>query len=73
MWMKREFGRWEVEGRVEERINDALREAEQARLLRAVRGPKKRRTFRGVLNSVKATLRAVAPRAGHLQLQEPTA
>jgi hypothetical protein len=73
MWMKREFGRWEVEGRVEERINEALRDAEHARLLRAVRGPKTRATFGDVLNKVKATLRAVDPRAGRLQLQEPTA
>lgn len=72
MWMHMSGARWEVEGRVEERINDALREAEQARLVRAVRGSKTRRPFREVLNSARAALRAANLRAGRLQLQEPT-
>jgi hypothetical protein len=73
MWMHMSYARWEVEGRVEERINDALRQAEHARLLRAVRGPKTRPTFRSVLSSAGAILRAVNVRVGHLQIQEPTA
>lgn len=72
MWMHLSYARWEVEGRVEERINDALREAEQARLARAVRGSKARRTFGDVLNKARATLLAGNLRVGRLQLQEPT-
>ena len=72
MWMHMSGARWEVEGRVEERINHALREAEQARLVRAARGARKRRTFGEILINARAMLRTASLRAGRLQLQEPT-
>lgn len=72
MWMHMSDARWEVGWLVHaERINNALHEAEQARLVRAVQGSKTRRTFRDVLNSARATLRAVNLRTAHLQPQEP--
>lgn len=70
MWMKMGFARWEVEGRAEERINNALREAEHARLVRTARGAKTRSTLGDVVNCARAILRAASLRAGRVQLQE---
>ena len=38
-WMNSRFAQWEVEGSIRERIQDALHEAEQGRLVQSTRKP----------------------------------
>lgn len=42
IWMKTRFGQWEVEGQVQERVNNALAASQQGRLAREARGDKGR-------------------------------
>jgi hypothetical protein len=48
---------WQVEGLVQDRIDTAIREAEQQRRLRMAEAARTESTHRGWLRSVKASLR----------------
>ncbi len=63
---------WHLEILAQERIDNAIREAEHVRLARMVGGAKSPRTLRGLLDSVMANLRIGGLIAGWRPLQEPT-
>jgi hypothetical protein len=62
-WMNASFARWEVEGETQQRINGALREAQQRRLARLVQGDGSKPRSGGVLSLAHAGLQRLASRA----------
>jgi hypothetical protein len=62
-WMDASFARWEVEGETQQRINGALREAQQRRLARLAQGAGSKPRSAGVLSFAHAGLQRLAGRA----------
>jgi hypothetical protein len=72
MWMDSSFASWEVEGQVRERVSNALRNAEQGRLLRPARDAKTGRVVGDWLNQIKAALWSGNLPVSRLRVKEPT-
>lgn len=62
-WMDASFARWEVEGETQQRINGALRDAQQRRLARLAQGAGSKPRNKGVLSFAHTGLQRLAGRA----------
>lgn len=61
-WMDASFARWEVAGETQQRINGALREAQQRRLARLAQGAGYKSRNKGVLSFAQTRLQQLASR-----------